>query len=74
METRFGYHSNVECIEMHARCQAPSKKSLEVVNGSNCIDPGFSSHSHIDKKIAQDSGGIISKVVVRILGNLTPME
>ena len=74
METHFGYHSNVEYIAMHARCQAPSKKSLEVVNGSNCIDPDYSSHSHIDKKTAQDSEDLISKVIVRILGKLTPME
>ena len=59
---------------MHARCQASSKKSPEAVNGSNCIDPGYSSHSHIDKKTAQGSGNIISKVMVRILGILAPIE
>lgn len=58
---------------MHARCQASSKKSLEAVNGSNCIDPGYSSHSHIDKKTALGSGNIISKMMIRIKGKLTPM-
>ena len=57
---------------MHARCQAPSKKSLEVVNESNCIDPDHSSHSHIDRKTAQDSEDLISKVIVRVSGEAYP--